>query len=339
MGGKLFGLLQFRQLWRICENGIFIEPKPKFQSIKFDMSTKQRTVNYFKILPKFKTGKNQSDIISLFKEIRKLGTAKDLARFEQKGDKLLYITDIKVDATLKQIQGMIYSVRTDVFPEILDITDDKIRDVNATADEGICEKSHFIISYKRKETLLAFEQNNFGAWISDIIYYIEKKGLIYKIWDSLGHLPISNDDLKSTDGKINRVSLVVAKVHKNNIARVKKFDADLFTAFQSASEASYAEYVTLEFKYDYKKVQGGQPIRSLVHKLIGQLANKKSHPFEILKVKGENAHNNNLLRDFDLLNLWVKSKINIEKRPKTRTLISSDAYDKIKGALFKEFGV
>jgi len=33
----------------------------------------------------------------------------------------------------------------------MDISDDKIRDVEATKNEGIVEKTHFILSYKKRK--------------------------------------------------------------------------------------------------------------------------------------------------------------------------------------------
>ena len=60
---------------------------------------------------------------------------------------------------------------------------------------------------------------------------------------------------------MNRVSSVIAKVHKNDIKRINEFDEELFDAFETAEKISDAEYVTLQLNYDYRQMSDTPKIR------------------------------------------------------------------------------
>jgi hypothetical protein len=299
---------------------------------------KDRIINYFDIAPKYLASTTET-IIDLFTKINQLKIDKDPARFEQYGDKYIYITDIVINKTTKQIDGKVLHIRKDAFPELMDISDDKIRDVEATTNEGIVEKTHFILSYKKKEMTLSFEHNQYGARISDFTFYLEQKGLKNGILDKILYNPISRDNLTSVRKRIKNISYIVAKVHKDNIKRIKEYDEDLFSALKTVEEATYAEYVTLELKYDYVKGVQGTAIRSKLDKIIDKLIKSTSIPFNKLQVKAEDSESNNLLKDFDLLNLWYRSNLKVELKDKSKTIVSVDIIEKMRSELNKEFGL
>ncbi len=299
---------------------------------------KDRIINYFDIVPKYLTSTTET-IIDLFTKINQLKIDKDPVRFEQYGDKYIYITDIVINKTTKQIDGKVLHIRKDAFPELMDISDDKIRDVEATKNEGIVEKTHFILSYKKKEMTLSFEHNQYGARISDFAFYLEQKGLKNGILDKILYNPISRDNLTSVRKRIKNISYIVAKVHKDNIKRIKEYDEDLFSALKTVEEATYAEYVTLELKYDYVKGVQGTAIRSKLDKIIDKLIKSTSIPFNILKVRAEDSENNNLLKNFDLLTLWYRTNLKVELKDKSKTIVSVDIIEKMRSELNKEFGL
>lgn len=230
-------------------------------------------------------------------------------------------------------------IRKDAFPELMDISDDKIRDVDAKKNEGIVEKTHFILSFKKEEMTMSFEHNQYGARISDFIFYLEQKGLKNNILDKILYNPISRDNLTSVRKRIKNISYIVAKVHKDNIKRIKDYDVDLFSAFKTVEDATFAEYVTLELKYDYVKGVDGTAIRSKLDKIIDQLIKSNSVPFNKLQVKAEDSANNNLLKDFDLLTLWYRTSLKVELKDKSKTIVSVDILEKMRSELNKEFGL
>lgn len=300
------------------------------------MANKDRIINYFEIIPEYFENTEET-IIDLFKKINQLRIDKEPSRLEHYGDKYIYITDISIDDSSNQVEGKVLHIRKDAFPELMDITDDKIRDVEATNDEGIVEKTHFLLSFKNKVMTLSFEHNQYGARISDFLFYLGHKGMIYSVSNNIKCNPISRDNLQDVRQRIKNISYIVAKVHKDNIKRLKDIDDDIFSAFNTVENVTNAEYVTLDLKFDVVKAVSGTLIRSKLDRIIDYLSKSKSNPFNVLKVRAEDSDSNFLLKDFDLLNLWYRSNIKVDLKDKSRTIVSIDIISKMKKEMYKEF--
>ncbi len=187
--------------------------------------------------------------------------------------------------------------------------------------------------------MLSLEFNQYGPRISDFTGYINNKGSVLGVFEKIDFFPLHRDDLISYKKRINRISLVTAKVHKDNWKRIEAFDDELFDAFKTSSNVSDAEYVTLVFSYDYRDLRGSMKMRSKVMNIIDNLIGDKTtlNVFNTLKVKAEDEARNNRVKEFDLLNIWVKSEIRVEKKPKSRAIVSADIFQKMQDELFKEF--
>lgn len=299
----------------------------------------KRKINYFEIKPILSEGKSISEFNSVFKIIKQLQDAKHRNRFFEHGAKMLYMTDIKFMPEYKQIKGKLLNIRMDVFPELMNTVNDVIRDIEAAESEGIVESSHFILSYKGNELMLSLEFNQYGPRITDFIGYLTNKGSALEIFEKIDFYPMQRDDLDSYRKRINNVSMVTAKVHKDNWKRIQDFDKELFDAFKTGSNVSDAEYVTLVFSYNYRDLRSSMKIRSKIMNIIGKLINDKTatNVFNTLKVKAEDEARNNKIREFDLLNLWVKSEIKVEKKLKSRAIVSADIFQKMQDEFYKEF--
>ncbi len=305
------------------------------------MATKKtkRTINYFDIAPIFNDGQQLSDFIDIFSEINSLSTTKDKDRFVINKEKRLYITNLSFNDNQKRISGKILNIRMDSFPELMNTSDDKIRDIEADDDEGIIETAHFILSHSNDSLVLSFEFNQFGPRISDFIYYIESISYRLEVLTKVVYQPFVRDELDSYKRRINRVSSVVAKVHKDDVKRINEFDSELFDAFETAERISDAEYVTLQLSYDYRQLSDTPKIKDKIFNIIDSVRRDKSllNVFSSLKVKAEDEQTSNRIKDFDLLNIWVKSRIDVEKKEKSRVIVSSDILFKMNQALTKEF--
>ncbi|WP_417873798.1 hypothetical protein [Xanthomarina gelatinilytica] len=305
------------------------------------MATKKvkRTINYFNIVPLFNDGQQLSDFIDLFTEINNLSNTKDKDRFVINREKRLYITNLSFNENQKRISGKVLNIRMDSFPELMNTSDDKIRDIEATDDEGIIETAHFILSYLNDSLVLSFEFNQFGPRISDFIYYLESISYRFDVLAKIEYQPFVRDELDSYKKRINRVSSVIAKVHKDDVKRINEFDSELFDAFETAERISDAEYVTLQLNYDYRQLSDTPKIKDKIFNIIDSVRRDKSllNVFSSLKVKAEDEQTANRIKDFDLLNIWVKSRINVEKKEKSRVIISSDILLKMNQELTKEF--
>jgi hypothetical protein len=305
------------------------------------MATKKvkRTINYFNIVPLFNDGQQLSVFIDLFSEINNLSNTKDKDRFVINKEKRLYITNLSFNENQKRISGKVLNIRMDSFPELMNTSDDKIRDIEATDDEGIIETAHFILSYLNDSLVLSFEFNQFGPRISDFIYYLESISYRFDVLAKIEYQPFVRDELDSYKKRINRVSSVIAKVHKDDVKRINEFDSELFDAFETAERISDAEYVTLQLNYDYRQLSDTPKIKDKIFNIIDSVRRDKSllNVFSSLKVKAEDEQTANRIKDFDLLNIWVKSRINVEKKEKSRVIISSDILLKMNQELTKEF--
>lgn len=303
------------------------------------ITTVERTINYFELKPTLSKEGSTSDFTAVFKKIIALSRTKSGERFVMNNDKLLYLTDIKFDNTLKRISGKLLNIRMDGFPELMNTKDDAIRDITAAEEEGIIETSHFILSLAKKPMILSLEFNQYGPRINDFIFYLEhfifKEGVAAKI----EYNPFVRDDLENYKKRIHRVSSVVAKVHKDDVKRVNEYDKDLFDAIATAANISEAEYVTLELKYDYRNMPDTPVIRNKILKIINKLiSNKKAHSvFTKLVVNAEDNDHNDKLKNFDLLNIWIKTRIMVDKKPKSRVIVSADIFSKMGIDLVKEF--
>ncbi len=300
----------------------------------------KRTINYFQIDPFLFEDKDYSDFINVFQEINRLSTTKDADRFVSNNDKNLYITGLSFNENQKRISGKLLNIRMDSFPELMKTSDDKIRDIEADDDEGIIETSHFILSYLNEKLVLSFEYNQYGPRISDYVCYLENISMRLSVLTKIQYTPLVRDELSMYKNRMNRVSSVIAKVHKDNIKRINEFDKELFDAFETTERLSDAEYVTLQLNYDYRQLSDTPKIKNKVMHIIDTLVKDKKllNVFSKLKVKAEDENLNNKLKEFDLLNIWVKSRIYVERKEKSRVIITSDILLKMNMELTKEFG-
>lgn len=304
-----------------------------------NITTTKRTINYFELNPVLLPEKTLNDFTDVFDSIIQISKTKSADRFVLNNDKQLYLTEIKVDSINKRVSGKLLYIRMDSFPELMNTSDDKIRDIEAHEDEGIIETSHFILSFSKKPLILSLEFNQYGPRVSALTFYLEhfllKSGVACKI----DFNPLVRDDLPSYKQRINRISLVLAKVHKDNVKRINEFDVELFDAIATASNLSETEYVTLQLKYDYRQVTDTPRIKAKVMNIISNLiANKDLHSvFSRLIVKAEDESYNNKLREFDLLNIWIKSEVIVQKKPKSKVIVSIDIFDSMSKELSIEF--
>jgi hypothetical protein len=303
------------------------------------MTTVKRTINYFELKPILNKEKTIQDFKEVFNQIILLSRTKSKERFVINNEKLLYLTEIQFNDSRKYISGKLLTIRMEDFPELMNTTDDAIRDIEATEEEGIIETSHFILSYFESSLVLSLEFNQYGPRINDFVHYLEQFLIRSAVVSKLESNAFVRDDLATYKKRINKVSSILAKVHKNNIKRINEFDEDLFDAIESAANISEAEYVTLKLKYEYRQLNDTPRIREKIMNIINKLiSNSNSHSvFSKFMIVAEDKDSGNKLKDFDLLNIWIKTQITVENKPKSRVIVSADILNKMEIELAKEF--
>lgn len=301
----------------------------------------ERTINYYQL--QFHFNKNFQPIsdnkyADIFTMLIQLAKSRAKIRYQQFGEKAIFIHGINLDQSNKLIMGKLRCVRKDLLPEIMDTNTDITRGIDAKDEEGLLETTHFIIDYSQiNNPILSLEFNQFGAKIGDFVLYLKNIGQSKNALIDVGYAPIVRDELSKLKERINRFSEFKVKVHKDNIEKIRNMDNKLYSALKASIEHFNSDNATLILKFDYKQREENKPMNNSISNIINKLINNKENTglFNILSIKAEDSENNNLLETFDLLIDKVKSRVKVEKRKRYRTIISQDMFEKMRVELRK----
>lgn len=301
----------------------------------------KRTINFydlkFDFLEDFDSG-GGDQFSEVFKIIISLAKTRANIRYQDFGEKSIFIQDVKVEPVDKLIIGKLRCVRKDILPELMNTKTDEARGIEAKEEEGLVETTHFVIDYSKRRKKLAIEFNQFGAKIGDFVQYIQNIGINKGALKSVGFTPIVKDELSKLQERINRCSEFVVKVHKDNIEEIQALDENIYSALKSSIDHFKSDYATLILKFDYKEKESTPEINKSIFNIVRKLIKDKSKTelFNHLSVKAEDIEKNNLLQNFDLLIDKIKSEIVVEKKKRYRTVVSIDIYEKMKIELIKK---
>jgi hypothetical protein len=268
----------------------------------------------------------------LFAKIMSLAKTRAAIRYQDFSDeKSIFIQDIAFNSTGKFVTGKLRCVRKNILPEIMNTDTDVVRDIDVSDKEGILETTHFVIDYSKPNIKVAIEYNQFGAKIQDFTKYIVTVGQHLKVLKEIEYTPILKDELAKMRDKIQRCSEFIAKVHKDNIAKIQDIDMGMYSALETSKEHFQSDYVTISLNFDYRKRESTGAIKSVILQIISKLLQDKKRVgyFNTLKVKAENRDNYNRLEIFNLLVDKVESEIHVERRKRYRTIVSSDMFEKM----------
>jgi hypothetical protein len=267
-----------------------------------------------------------------FRIINTLTNFRDEIRYQEFGEKSIFIQNVHLEKEKKMIEGKLLCIRKDILPEIMNTKTDTSRGIEAKEEEGLVETTHFVINYSKGSAKLAIEYNQFGARIGDFIRYIEGIGINKNLIVSVGFTPVVKDELPRIQARIKRISEFVVKVHKDNIEEIKNLDDNTYSALKLSMDNFKSEYATLVLKFDYRLSAETQEMkRSLFNLIQGLLLDRsKSELFNHLSVRAEDSSKDNLLENFDLLIDKVKSEISVQKKQRYRTVVSEEMFDKMK---------
>jgi hypothetical protein len=298
----------------------------------------KRTIHFytlnFEFTEQFKK-KCDNPFQEIFRIIIKLANTKAFIRYQEFGEKSIFIQEVKFEPTYSVIKGKLRCVRKDILPELMNTTTDEARGIEAKEEEGLVETTHFVIDYSKKNKKLAIEYNQFGAKIVDFVKYIENIGKNENAVEKIGYTTIVKDDLSQLRGRINRCSEFIVKVHKDNIEKIKSMDNGIYSSLKYSIDHFKSDYATLVLKFDYKKRTRTEEINKSIFSYIRSLVKDKSKIklFNELSVKAEDSENNNLLETFDLLVDKEKSIVSVEKKKRYRTVMSTDLFEIMKSEI------
>ncbi|WP_035677607.1 hypothetical protein [Flavobacterium limnosediminis] len=301
------------------KNQMKIMAKDKISKVK-------RVINYYELEFKFRENNNFND---LFETITTLANTRAKIRYQKYGDKLVFIQGIENSENF--LKAKMRCVRKDLLPELMNTKTDETKEIEAEEEEGLVETTHFIIDYRNNKIILALEYNHYGSKINDLIHYIQKIGIHKEILDNVGFKAIVKDDLEKFKERINRFSEFVVKVHKDNLAQIKKMDEKIWSSLNASFENFQSDYATIVLKFDYKQRSETPLIQNSVFNILNYFKKHKNQKylFNKLCLRAEDAEHNNVLENFDLLLEKIHSEIKVERKVKYRTLISVDMFQKM----------
>jgi len=288
--------------------------------------TVKRIIYYYELHIKYLDG---NDLISFFNRINQLSTDKESTRYQNFGSRTLFVQGIQIDGDY--INGKLRSIRTDLFPELINMTTDEVKDIEAGADDGVMETSHFIIKKSGNKVYLAIEYNHYGAKIEDIVLYLKNVGFILTITRDVGYIAYLNS-VQNLINRINRVSEFSMKVHKNNIAELQAVDGNLYQSARVLTDSFENEFAVLDFKIDYRKFNDTPLIKKSIlgiYKWFEENPDKK-YLFNYVNFTAEDEEKNKLLQTFDLLADKLKSTVTVQKKSSGRIVISADMFPKMR---------
>ncbi|MBS1510693.1 MAG: hypothetical protein JST86_07635 [Bacteroidetes bacterium] len=300
------------------------------------IKTVKRKVYFFDIiidfLPDFNPAENEDKFIGFFSIIAKMARDKDNRRYQPVLDAKVFMKDVIFIPQEKKITGKMLYVKTDVFPELIDMSTDITEDIKALENQGVVETTHFIIDYSRKLKKIAIEFNNAGAKSNDFKTYFQLIGIVLNAVRIVKIRPIVKDELSKFKEKIAQLSTLDVRVHKDNIDKIAFLDKRFFTMLKGVKEQYSPEYIEIKAKFSKKSSKTQDKIHDSVNNLLDGLVadNDKLNYFETLKVTALDRQNNYQSALFDFLAERVQSEMVVQRKPKHKVLISEDVFDKIK---------
>lgn len=286
----------------------------------------KRDINYYQLNFIFI---EKNDLKIFFETITRLATTRAKIRYQRFGDKFIFIQGFKNQDGI--INAKVRCIRLDLFPEIINMITDDIKEIEGGEFDGIVETTHILIDYRKDKTFMSIEYNHQGAKINDIVGYIQRIGINQEILDNVGYVAIVNSDLEILKKRINRISEFTMKIHKDNLPRLEKMDGNLFQSAAAATDHFENEYANIDLKIDYRKFSETPVIKQSVFNVLNFLIKNPSerHIFNYLKVRAEDEERNNVLENFDLLLDKIYSPIKVQRKRKQKTIISEDMFEKM----------
>ena len=301
-------------------------------AIKPEMT--RRSLYYYEL--DFSAYKNfegvEHNYLQCLQHVNKLVSDKNKSRYLKRENDTLFFGQLDFIPDKKYIKGKLFKVRNDIFPQLINMTNEDISDLIIDEEQGVLETTHFLIDYRRKnKAQIALEYNHYGARITEFVKYLSYLGRQTKTIKRVDMTPLVRDRLESIATRVNRVSKFTVKVHKDNINRIQEIDEGLGTTFYHAQNYSNSDYVTLGLKLDYKEKTDTSTIRESLMNWVRKFISspEEVENFEQFRIEAEDEENNNKLEVFDLLIDKEQSKISTEKKSSSRTIISDIFFPKI----------
>lgn len=302
--------------------------------MKIIAETTQRNLYFYELL--FNPYKQYVGVehyyLTCLRNVNTLVNNKDKSRYLKRANDTLFFGQLDFIPDKRYIKGKLFKVRNDVFPQFINMSNEDISDLEANAEQGILETTHFLIDYRNKsKAQLLLEYNHYGARITEFANYLAYLGRLTKTLKKVDVKILVRDRLESIATRVNKVSKFTVKIHRDNIARIQQTDEGMASALFHAQNYSKADYVELELKFDYKVKTDTPTIKDSLMKWVRKFITspEEGEYFDRFVVEAEDEENNNKLESFDLLLDKESSRVTAEKKNNSRIIESDSFFPKI----------
>lgn len=302
-----------------------------------------KTISYYELFCADKDGKKIAcPIKEILNKIKTLNKNKAKSRILSSGTDIVTCSrDVVFYDSPERIRGKLTNVFMSAFPEILNIEKNNLRNIEALETEGIAETTHFIIYFPRNSpnAILSLENNQKGPKIRDVQRFFNYiLGKIGKADYSLAPVLIVRDTMQAFKERINRCSKLVFRVHRDRFKDMEEWSPGLGTFLNETDLVDQARHVEISIKIDYNQHEDTPNMKRKVGEVIKRFSGKEDfNPFEVFKLEAEDLKNGNKIDKFDFIKDRLTSKLNIQKNPRSRCILSADMYEKQEQELYRLF--
>lgn len=313
-------------------------PTPTAPVIPIRQEYADRTIHYFDIHLGFNDdtpSRQENYFLELFRQVVRLSQSLDPSRHWLSAGRRYFVKDVHFEPESKQVHGKLCSIRMDLFPELGNVRDDTVREIDADEDEGILETAHFIVTYRNRVKHVALEYNDVGPKAADLRFYLQHIGQAVGLQGVVLNRIISADTLAELERRMGRISELDVRVYQGNVQQVARMNGELASVLSQANELFESEIVTIKPKLDYRKRTATAKAREIIDTIVAAFTRNPLNmdAFEVFRVKAEDRDKNGNLDEFDLLEDKIRSRIKVQKRPRSRVLISTDVFEKMTAEL------
>jgi hypothetical protein len=320
-----------------------IKPKRAVKSTVDRLKTIKRLVHYYEVLAGYKSGFRPTHTKYPFIDLlQKIITDINNGDIDQHAfsDKTFLIPHLEYNKDNDIYQGKLYTVRSEDFPQLINVNTKVIRDIEAAVDDGIVETSHFLIYCKKNYPQVAYEYNQHGGRINDLLRCLSNSGTKHDITIGMTNQKIVSENLDSFIKRMGKLSRMTVKVHRSNLSIVENVSPKLASGLNGIIEEFEGEYGEINVKFSYDEVSRNSGTFGMIKDVIGEFIKNplRQKAFDKFIVDAEDIENQNRLHAFDLLLERVRSELKVERKEKSR-IINSDNTFKLMNEEFKKLDV
>ena len=280
------------------------------------MNKISRKISFYRAF--FRNGEEEVSVTEVFSHINGLSDDIDGRYLPMKEGNSRCVNLESTDIPLKGIYG---TKRESGLP-LMDVSGDRAP-LEMPEGGGLYEPMHFVIF---PENVVGCEYNSHAPRIESLKTYLPKKAS--EILDNVELFPLMKKDVAREISRMGRIRLFDLSIHKDMSEHLRILDDNLIDKLNTALEDNRYTDV-LEIILKPKDTRRGWINLGFLNRIPQFLAAAKDD-IDTAKIHAENVDNDNKMKTFDLLNLFISTTRSIELIDEMHKVVNSgSAFDEI----------